>query len=102
LLTGNNWEKTLDLFLQCRQLLEADHYLPFYRLRRLISVSLTFEAKDQPEVESLEDLLRRRLSSFRELKKLVKRNRFEHSLQPYEVVELRIVEARTAVSGHPS
>ena len=44
LLQGDDWEETLDLFLACRERLEAEHYLPFYRLRRLIANSLKLEA----------------------------------------------------------
>jgi hypothetical protein len=35
-LTGGDWEEVLDFFLVCRERWERDHYLPFYRLRRLL------------------------------------------------------------------
>ena len=44
LLGGDDWNETLDLFLSCRERLEAEQYLPFYRLRRLLAESLRLEA----------------------------------------------------------
>ena len=44
LLHGKELEKLLNLFLECRHQLEADHYLPFYRLRRLLESSLRLDA----------------------------------------------------------
>ncbi len=35
-LRGSDWGEVLDQFLECRRRLERDHYLPFYRLRRLL------------------------------------------------------------------
>jgi len=45
LLYSHDWNQILDLFLACRQELEEDHYLPFYRLRRILSASLSMEAR---------------------------------------------------------
>jgi hypothetical protein len=36
LLDGREWAVVVDCFLRCRQRLEKDHYLPLYRLRRLL------------------------------------------------------------------
>jgi len=44
LLSGEDWERALNIFLKCRCRLEADHYLPFYRLRILIAGSLRLES----------------------------------------------------------
>jgi hypothetical protein len=40
LLSGANWEETIQIFQQARTLLETDHYLPFFRLRRLLNSHL--------------------------------------------------------------
>lgn len=44
ILRGEDWEFALDLFLCCKARIEADNYLPFYRLRRLLAASLRFES----------------------------------------------------------
>ncbi len=36
------------MFLACRERLEAEQYLPFYRLRRLLAESLRLEAGARP------------------------------------------------------
>lgn len=36
ILHDSRWNRTLDHFLRCRQRFEKDHYLPFYRLRKLL------------------------------------------------------------------
>ncbi len=56
---GNDWSEVLECFLTCRRKLEEDHYLPFYRLRKILSAHLQLEG------ESLEKLMRRRNFSFR-------------------------------------
>jgi hypothetical protein len=45
LLTGADWGVVLENFLACRWRLERDHYLPFYRLRRLLEVHLRLETR---------------------------------------------------------
>lgn len=45
LLGGGDWEGVLDSFLVCRQRLEQDHYVPFYRLRRLLEAHLRLETR---------------------------------------------------------
>lgn len=94
-LGGVNLTRTLDRFLMSRERLEADHYLPFYRLRRLLSASLRLESANGTAVasaDSLEALLRGRLRSFSDLKRKVRRELFEHSLDQVDPVGLRVVE----------
>lgn len=50
-LTGSDWTAVLDHFLICRRRLEHDHYLPFYRLRRLLEGHLRLETKGDGESE---------------------------------------------------
>lgn len=82
LLHGSDWNRALDAFLLCRERLEADHYLPFYRLRRLLTASLRLEAGAETRTEcgSLADLLQRRPASLADIKRSVRREMFEHSL----------------------
>ncbi len=65
----NEWDRLLDLrktlrsescgtklireFLKCRLELELDHFLPFYRLRRIISAHLKLEGLDEGELMRL-------------------------------------------------
>jgi hypothetical protein len=96
LLHGSDWNRALDAFLGCRERLEADHYLPFYRLRRLLTASLRLEAGAETRTEcgSLAELLQRRPASLADIKRTVRREMFEHSLDlpanhriPLHVVE---------------
>lgn len=96
LMHGTDWNRALDAFLGCRERLEADHYLPFYRLRRLLTASLRLEAGAETRTEcgSLAELLRRRPASLADIKRTVRRELFEHSLDlpanhrtPLHVVE---------------
>ena len=96
LLEGKNWDKTLDLFLGCRERLEAENYLPFYRLRRLMAESLRLEAgSGQAHVVSLREVLRRKHRSLADIKRTVSREIFEHDLRDVTVdsIELRVVES---------
>ena len=43
LLAGSDWDRAMDVLLECRERLECDHYLLFYRLRRLVGSSLRLE-----------------------------------------------------------
>ena len=43
ILTGKDWKKALNLFLELRQVIECDCYLPMYRLRQLLGSSLRLE-----------------------------------------------------------
>lgn len=95
LLKGRDWNLTLDLFLEARELLEADQYLPFYRLRRLLSQSLRLEtgyAAAAPLVESLADILKKKHRSLADIERAVKRECFEHALTQ-EITDLRVVES---------
>lgn len=89
ILGGRDWARTLEVFLACRQMLEQDHYLPFYRLRRLLAVSLQLEGVEGLPTVNLERLLRCR--SFRHVEREVRRAVFEY--MPTAAVELRLVEA---------
>lgn len=62
LIRGNDWEQVLECFLTCRRKLEEDHYLPFYRLRKILAAHLQLEHGGV----SLESLLRQRDFSFRQ------------------------------------
>lgn len=81
LMTGTNWHATLDCFLQCRFMLEADHYLPFFRLRRLIANGLRLEVISQdaaPEDrEHLSTILTRKHRSLEHLRRSMHRDLFE-------------------------
>jgi hypothetical protein len=97
LLAGNDWASTLNTFLECRKALETDHYLPFYRLRRLLTASLRFDVGDASRsiaVDSLADLLRRGHRSLADMTRAVRREIFEHQLDlpTAEVLPLRLVE----------
>jgi hypothetical protein len=95
LLQGDDWEETLDLFLACRERLEAEHYLPFYRLRRLIANSLSLEAgTSQAHVAPLREILRRKHRSLDDIKRRLRREIFEHDLRQGGIdrIPLRVVE----------
>ena len=95
LLRTRDWNATLDLFLSCRELLEAEHYLPFYRLRRLLSGSLRLEAGTGfTHVGSLEEILKRKHRSLADIRRAVTREIFEHDLDETDagLIALRIVE----------
>ena len=95
LLQGDNWEETLDLFLACRQRLEAEHYLPIYRLRRLIANSLRLEAgTSQTHVVPLREILRRKHRSLDDVKRTLRREIFEHDLRHagLDRIPVRVVE----------
>jgi len=51
LLTGGDWSVVLGHFLICRQRLEREHYVPFYRLRRLLEGHLRLVTQGGGEVE---------------------------------------------------
>ena len=95
LLRGDDWEETLDLFLACRERLEAEHYLPFYRLRRLMANSLSLEAgTSQAHVAPLREILRRKHRSLADIKRTLRREIFEHDLRQggFDRIPLRVVE----------
>jgi len=97
LLSGRDWNRTLDIFLACRERLEDAQYLPFYRLRRLLANSLELEAgssRDQAYVSSLKQILRRKHRSLAEIRRAVSREVFEHELdaRSHDRLDLRVVE----------
>ena len=96
LLDGNDWNETLDLFLSCRERLESEQYLPFYRLRRLLAESLRLEAagRNQSHVASLREVLRCKHRSLDDIKRTVTREIFEHDLRDVadDPIQLRVVE----------
>lgn len=53
LLHGGSCEEVLEAFAACRRALEDDHYLPFYRLRRLLAGHLRLEGETGVTLESL-------------------------------------------------
>lgn len=95
ILRGEDWDDTLDIFLACRERLEEGQYLPFYRLRRLLTESLRFEAGCGGEhVLPLRQVLARKHRSLAQIKQAVSRELFEHDLtvSAGQQVELRVVE----------
>lgn len=68
--SGKDWERVLDLFLECRNQLESDNYLPLYRLRQLISQSLLLESVGG--THSLRAILRRKHRSLADLRRAVR------------------------------
>jgi len=66
LIRGIDWEEVLECFLGCRRKLEEDHYLPFYRLRKILVSHLQLEH----DGASLETLLRQRDFSIRKWKRI--------------------------------
>jgi len=96
LLGQGSLEHLLDQFLVCREALEADHYLPFYRLRRLLSESLELEASGEDSHGSpkdLRELLARKHRSFAELKRRIHRDYFEHAISLRDALPaLKVVE----------
>jgi hypothetical protein len=98
LLRGENLARMLDLFLVCRVRLESDHYLPFYRLRRLIAASLRLEAglegrKAGRKAPSLVEWLRGRHRCLADLERRVQREWFEQGEDAATALSLRVVEA---------
>ncbi|MFY8215407.1 MAG: hypothetical protein ACOVMP_02255 [Chthoniobacterales bacterium] len=94
---GERWDRVLNLFLVCRERLELDHYLPFFRLRRLLATSLQLEAGSTPEQSSNPDLallLARSPRSLADIKRSIRRDWFEHDLELEDprLVKVRVVE----------
>ncbi len=95
ILSGADWTRTLDLFQLCRDRLEADHYLPFYRLRRLLATSLRLEiilADGRRHPVSAHYL---RHNSLRTFRAALRRDAFEHDLDStdHSPIEFEIIEA---------
>jgi hypothetical protein len=80
LLHGQDWEATLDLFLECRHRLELAHYLPFYRLRQLMTHRLALEIQTGSDVAvraDLRRLLRLKFASLAHIRQMMERESFE-------------------------
>lgn len=95
LLQGTDWDRALDVFLACREELEAAHYLPFYRMRRLLSDSLKLEAGVRSQgssFASLTQILRRKHRSLADIRRAVSREMFEQGVDADEPLVLRVVE----------
>lgn len=94
LLNGSDWNHTLDIFLQCREMLETEHYLPFYRLRCLLTGSLRLEAgQDKATISPLRQILHRKHRSLADIHRQVAREVFEHDLDMNaDRFSLRVVE----------
>lgn len=93
LLTGSDWNLALDTFLAAREDLEADHYLPFYRLRRLLSAGLRLESDNASVGGSLTELLRLKHRSLADATKAMNRDLFESGVDlPCGRLPIRIVE----------
>jgi len=92
LLNGEDWDRALDVFLECRYRMEADHYLPFYRLRTLLTGSLRLEAGEHL-VGSLQELLKRKHGSLESIRKSIERDLFEN-LDEMAIDKMRVVEVR--------
>lgn len=96
LLAGADWNLALDLFLAAREAMETDHYLPFYRLRRLLTAGLRLKS-EHAVGSSLADLLRRKHRSLAEARKALHRELFECGVDlPAGIPALKIVERVTA------
>ncbi len=101
LLTGTDWSETLNLFLAVRVRLEAAHYLPFYRLRRLLASSLRLEiyrSGGSGSVAPLAEILRRPHPSLEHIKKVINREEFEFGNCP-RASALRLVLREADPSG---
>lgn len=93
LVEGSDWNRMLDVFLACRRRLETAHYLPFYRLRTLLTNSLALEA-GAAAVLPLRAILRRKHRSLAEIRRHLTRDLFEHDLrvEADAAVDVRVVE----------
>lgn len=97
LVAGKDWDRVLDSFLVCRKQLELDHYLPFFRLRRLLSSSLRLEAGVNSFTAADPDLallLTRQPRSLDDITRSLRRELFEHDLDlgDLNALQLTVVE----------
>jgi len=98
LLLGRDWSKVLDLFLTLRCRLESEHYLPFYRLRRLLATGLRLEivsdATCPEDRQQLSTLLRRKHRSLEHLQRSLRRELFEAGMDLADrpLFQLRLIE----------
>ena len=94
---GQDWALTLDLFLLCRRNLEIDYYLPFYRLRSLLTHWLKLEISGEEsssQNSNLRSLLRLKYRSLAEIRCAMVRESFEHQTDFSKVsaADLKVVE----------
>ena len=82
ILHEKDWAVVLDSFRLCRRKLEDDHYLPFYRLRKILVSHLRLENASI----SLETLLRRKNFCFRSWRKI------RQISEPHPRTEVKLVE----------
>lgn len=102
LLQCSRWENVVDLFLQCRHRMEKDAYLPFYRLRNLLAVSLKLNGRGEFQkipMPSLELLFRQNHKSFAEWKRQLEREWFELGC---DATRLRMAELEVVESAPPT
>lgn len=93
LIEAKNWNRVLNLFLTCREKLELDHYLPFFRLRRLLSTSLKLQAGSPtslPRDPDLAAILVRQPRSLADIKRSIRRDWFEHDLDLSDPRSVRV------------
>jgi hypothetical protein len=85
LLAGGDWNAVLEVFLRCRFQWEQHAYLPFYRLRTLLSAALTLEKAGRWQgvpLPPLELLLRQRCRSLADWTRRLEREWFEMGGEP--------------------
>jgi hypothetical protein len=81
LLDGNvSAASVLQAFFAARNQLETEHYLLFYRLRRVCEPALALEVSTGPEGETVRAEVDFRCRDFGQLRRHVQRERFEHDL----------------------
>jgi hypothetical protein len=95
LLAGGDWGEVLDHFLVCRWRLERDHYLPFYRLRRLLEGHLRLVTQGGAESEARTVRLALwRHRGMDDLRRRAQREHWENGVAPAgpSGVRVRVVE----------
>lgn len=81
---GIDWTNVLNVFQRCRQEMEVDAYLPFYRLRQLIAAGLQFHSGDAiPKLPAaaLENFLRGPYRSIENWQRELARHWFESGVE---------------------
>ena len=103
LVAGSDWPTTLDYFLQCRYALEADHYLPFFRLRRLIANGLRLEVLSKnaaPEDrQQLSTILTRKHRSLDHLRRSMHRELFEAGIDIADASDVQLLLTEKSASA---
>lgn len=96
---SEEWQAVLDQFFVCRQTMEADHYVPFFRLRRLLETHLrlvTREAGINGGPGRLASLSLWRHQGFADLRRRAQRDHFEidTAVMAPSGVRVEVVESR--------